>query len=125
MQCPIEKKSIWKISLANKAHKRESGLRFVSYFVTRRCRVLKLSWYSSSHLQMKVHGDLECLQICHTKERWSHFMIANVTVHVYNWGRYGTEQCALLQGLHFFWIKVMKCYITIILCYNELLILSI
>ena len=41
----------------------------VPYFQTERFWVLKVSQYSSnvkSHLQKKFHGDLECLQMCHT-----------------------------------------------------------
>ena len=44
------------------------GYVFVSYFLTGRCLVLKLSEYSfhvRSQLQKKFHGDLEHLQICH------------------------------------------------------------
>ena len=44
------------------------GYMFVSYSLTGRCLILKLSEDSSvrSHLQMKFHGDLEHLQLCDT-----------------------------------------------------------
>ena len=40
-----------------------------THFLIERCWILKWSECSSnarSHLQKKIHGDLECLQVCHT-----------------------------------------------------------